>query len=250
MSDDVKKANRQVYNNAAPDVYNRNESIFNRHRRLSISAIVSECARQSGNDACLDVGTGTGNLLEFLQEHFTEVCAVDIGERLLAKIAAAYPDCLFAGADAEDLPFKAGSFNCVTCYALLHHLVSHEQIFSEAFRVLKPGGVLYTDHDPNYYFTRFYHILYKILHSNKPGFGTEVEELAEYHNTKSSGIDPEKLKEILLETGFSSVRIQYRITDKSSGNLVLNSVLVSMKTLANIFPCRSLRTHFSILAVK
>ena len=46
--------------------------------------------------------------------------------------------------DATDMPFGAGAFTAVVCFTMLHHLPSaaaQDQMFAEAARVLRPGGV-------------------------------------------------------------------------------------------------------------
>ena len=47
-------------------------------------------------------------------------------------------------ADASDLSFKDRSFDVAYCVYLLHELpkATREKVVSEAFRVLKPGGLL------------------------------------------------------------------------------------------------------------
>ena len=48
-------------------------------------------------------------------------------------------------ADARALPFPAASFSAVVCFTMLHHLpgaAAQDELFAEAARVLRPGGVL------------------------------------------------------------------------------------------------------------
>jgi len=45
-------------------------------------------------------------------------------------------------ADATRMPFRAGSFDGVICVEAAFHFPSRAAFFSEAFRVLRPGGVL------------------------------------------------------------------------------------------------------------
>ncbi len=246
----IKRANRQVYNDMSPEQYNRNESIFNERRRHSCNTILKEAAALSGSDRSLDVGTGTGNLLRLAQTHFDSCYGVDISDAMLARIRPDFPTCGLAASDAENLPFRDGIFNFVSCYALLHHLYEHEAIFRDCFRVLKKGGTLYTDHDPNYYFNRFYRLYYRVKYRNKPGFGSDVEELAEYHNTKSLGIDPERLKAMLVAIGFRKVAVLYRNTDRSEWTGLAAVLVRGLRLLSRAVPAKTFFTHFAIIAVK
>lgn len=246
----IKEANREIYNNVSPEEYNRNESIFNEKRKEVCSAVLRTAADVSGSDSYLDIGTGTGNLLRLAVNYFKNCTGVDISENLLAQIKDSFPQCSLLAADAENLPFKADSFNCVSCYALLHHLLKHEKLFTECYRVLKAGGTLYTDHDPNYFFNRFYHIYYKLRFRGTHGFGSDAGDLAEYHNVFSPGINPEELRNILLSIGFKKVEIKYRMPDRENWGFLQKSVLKVLKILSRIMPLKSFYTHFSILAVK
>ena len=51
-------------------------------------------------------------------------------------------------ADVERLPFRAGAFDLVTANMVLEHVAEPAALFSEASRVLKPGGTLLF-HTPN-----------------------------------------------------------------------------------------------------
>lgn len=246
----VKKSNREVYNDISPEDYDKNESIFNELRRTSCERALRNCAEKSGDDAHLDLGTGTGNILRISQAIFKRIFAIDISENILVKIKERYPFAKFVASDAENLPFKDASFNCVSANALLHHLVSHERLFIEIHRVLKAGGSIYTDHDPNYFFNRFYRPLYKFKFMNKHGFGDEKNDLAEYHNVFTPGINPESLAKIMANIGFLDIKIQYHLTDRSEWRGIAKFAFFCLAKLNKIFPFKSLRTHFSITARK
>ncbi len=251
LSEEIKRANRLVYDGMSPDEYNRNESIFNERRRAACSGILAAAAARSGGEAYLDVGTGTGNLLRISQKYFRRSFGTDISGKLLASVREDFPGCHLSASDAEMLPFKDCSFNCVSCYALLHHLLEHQTLIQECFRVLKPGGTLYTDHDPNYFFNRFYHLFYRLRFAGRHGFGSDAGDLAEYHNVFSPGINPERLRGQMLQAGFREVNVSYRLTDNENLGRARNLAISAMKAVNSAFPgAKSFYTHFSVVALK
>lgn len=250
LADKVKKANREIYNQKEPEEYNQNESIFNKARLEATTKMLTDIADGSGKHRLLDIGTGTGNLLRIAQDIFVNCYGMDIGDELLLKIKDVFPKCHLLAGDADNLPFREGVLDCVTCYAMLHHLYAHEKLFKETFRVLKEGGMLYTDHDPNYFFNRFYHLFYMLKHKGRPGFGSDAEELAEYHNAYTSGINPEKIRTSLLEIGFREVKVIYRITDREKWSKIEMMIVALMRMTKMILPLKTFNTHFAIIAKK
>jgi len=246
----VKQANQAIYNNLSASEYNRNESIFNERRRSACDSILLETVKNSGNESFLDLGTGTGNLLRLAQQHFKCCIGLDIGERLLQQIKDDFPSCHLVSGDVEALPFPSGQFNCVSCYAVLHHLALHEQLFRECFRVLKPGGCFYTDHDPNYFFSRYYRLYYRLRFQNRHGFGSEDGDLAEYHNVFTDGLNPETLRSLLLYIGFRKVKIYYRLSDRERWGPLEGLAFKLLSLGARLSNWRSFHTHFALLAHK
>ena len=99
-----------------------------------------------GYDRALEIGAGTGYFsLNLLQAGVVrEATCTDISpgmvttlganaERLGLRVRAVL-------ADAESLPFAAGSFDLVLGHAVLHHLPDLRRAFAEFHRVLAPGG--------------------------------------------------------------------------------------------------------------
>jgi SAM-dependent methyltransferase len=89
----------------------------------------------------LDVGCGTGRLAAALAERArARVWGIDAEPRMLDVARRSVP----AGVGlrhgrAENLPFKAGWFDRLVFW-LVVHLVDRERAFAEAARVLVPGG--------------------------------------------------------------------------------------------------------------
>jgi len=100
----------------------------------------------------LDAGAGTGFFLEhLLRRHsdLNEVVALDASramllqaKRKLQNVASSRTRLQFVMADAQHLPFGSSSFRVVVSMNVLHYFEKPQKFFSEAFRVLEPGGVL------------------------------------------------------------------------------------------------------------
>jgi ubiquinone/menaquinone biosynthesis C-methylase UbiE len=92
----------------------------------------------------LEVGCGTGVLTRVLAGLPTvdRVVGVDIAEALLDRARELAPDIEFAQADARSLPFGDGSFDVVVFDSTFSHVPGPEQAVAEAFRVLRPEGLL------------------------------------------------------------------------------------------------------------
>ncbi|MCA8962220.1 MAG: class I SAM-dependent methyltransferase, partial [Planctomycetes bacterium] len=183
------------------------------------------------------------------REVFPEVVGVDQADRLLAQVRRRESLGTLLAGSADRLPLASDQFAGVSMYALLHHLKDPGPALAEAHRVLAPGGVLYTDHDPNSGFGRFYRRWYRLRHRGRHGFGSELEDLAEYHNVYSDGLDPGSLEAQLRGLGFREVEVRLRHpVGPTRGPRGLAVSL--LRTGARILPLRSLFTHFYILARK
>ncbi len=95
----------------------------------------------------LDIGTGTGRVLEMAADHVRSAVGID-NARPMLEIARANLDkaglrhCQVRLADMYRLPFPAERFDSVTVNMVLHYAESPGAVLAEASRVLKPGGRL------------------------------------------------------------------------------------------------------------
>jgi len=89
----------------------------------------------------LDLACGTGRLSDFAD------VGLDASERSLAFARRRHPKVAFVCGDADALPFADGSLSVVLTFHFLMHLEREAlaRVFSEAARVLRPGGVLILD---------------------------------------------------------------------------------------------------------
>lgn len=93
----------------------------------------------------LDIGAGTGRLLARLTELYPEMDAVGVdlapGMCVTAASNLAGRRVRVMPADAEALPFEAGSFDVVVSTSTYQWLPCLDRAFAEARRVLAPGGI-------------------------------------------------------------------------------------------------------------
>ena len=242
----VREANRRVFEAKAFDHYEANPSIFESSRQREIGEILASAPRRG---RLLDVGCGTGNVLRLARGLFGMCVGADLSLNLLRELRRreGFPVVL---SEAAFLPFRADSCDMVSMYALVHHLVDPRPSFREAFRVLRDWGMLYLDHDPNWFFGRFYHVYYRVRHADRPGFGSREAEISEWHHTRTGGLDPRRIREWLRQAGFREVAIRYRITTNPSLPPLFRVVRALLRAAARVFPFRSLHTHFLVLARK
>ncbi|MFP3712550.1 class I SAM-dependent methyltransferase [Puerhibacterium sp. TATVAM-FAB25] len=89
----------------------------------------------------LDVGCGTGELLERLAAGGARPAGVDPAPGMVRLARRRAPDADVVCAPFEDLPFADGAFDVVTAVNALQ-LADPEEALDEAARVLVPGGAL------------------------------------------------------------------------------------------------------------
>jgi ArsR family transcriptional regulator len=95
----------------------------------------------------LDVGTGTGRVLEMLAPHFEHGVGIDLSHEMLeiARVRleqAGLRHCQVRHGDMYSLPFASGSFDAVVFHMVLHYADSPAGALAEAARVLCSGGRL------------------------------------------------------------------------------------------------------------
>jgi len=97
----------------------------------------------SGSGRCLDLACGTGINLQRLTSAGWAVVGTDISAGQLRLAAArAVPGVGLVLADAAHLPFDDRSFDAVACSLLHTDLEDRAAVWSEAARVIRPGGKL------------------------------------------------------------------------------------------------------------
>jgi ubiquinone/menaquinone biosynthesis C-methylase UbiE len=102
--------------------------------------------RESSSGWWLDIGTGTGDLLQAASERGGRIIGIDIAMRWLVvarrRLQIAGLDCPVVCANAEYLPFPDEAFDRVVSLGTLEHCSDAGLVTSESRRVLRRGGFL------------------------------------------------------------------------------------------------------------
>lgn len=137
---------------AAAAYFRANAARWNECRRLHVAEAEVEAAlcaalgeRPIGT--LLDVGTGTGRMLELFAERIEHGIGVDLSRAMLAVAranleAAGRRHCQVRHGDMYDLDLASESVDAVVVHQVLHYADRPAAALAEAARVLRPGGVM------------------------------------------------------------------------------------------------------------
>lgn len=128
---------------AANAYFQRNASRWGDLRALH----VADSAVEDAIAELLDIGTGTGRMLEVLGPRVAHAQGIDLSTEMLAVARdhlarGRLANCDVRQADMYQLPYADGSFDAVTVHQVLHFADRPARVIAEAARVLRPGGRL------------------------------------------------------------------------------------------------------------
>ncbi len=89
----------------------------------------------------LDLGCGTGHLMDQIAEPGATVVGLDQSEEMIERARATYPDHRFVHADARDFGFE-DPFDAVFSNAALHWIPEQDDVLRSVADALRPGGRL------------------------------------------------------------------------------------------------------------
>jgi ubiquinone/menaquinone biosynthesis C-methylase UbiE len=192
-----------------------------RDRRYELEPYIPEFAdfnRFSGKQI-LEIGVGGGVDFSNFVHAGANASGVDLTEAALGharaqlSLVGADPDTYsLRQADAEHLPFADQGFDLVYSWGVLHHTPDTRAAFSEALRVLKPGGSL----KAMVYHTRSWTglmlwVIYGLMRG-RPWKSPRkcIYEHLESPGTKAYGVA--EFRRLLVDTGFTDVSLSTRLS--------------------------------------
>lgn len=102
------------------------------------------CLRDKKMERMLDIGCGYGGISMTIAQHLriSEVIGIDIDEIVFEE--ARNKGVIVSKLDAakKSYPFSNDYFDLITSFGVLEHLSYFDPVFTESFRILKPGGYL------------------------------------------------------------------------------------------------------------
>lgn len=183
-----------------------------------IASVVENLAKNNNLKTILDVGCGTGKLVEYLNSRGFVVKGCDpyIKSKKRNVIEGA----------ATNLPFKDQSLDLITSVSVIEHLTKSEVVkfLNEAGRVLKSGGYIFLV-TPNY------NSIWRII-MGKKWFGYSDPTHINFYT-------PSSLSKLLKENGFKKIKFAFKIDSLS----LVDYLLVST-------PLWRIRNSFYIAAQK
>jgi len=137
---------------AAQAYFKENAKSWNALKALHVAeeqveeATLALAAPQTG-DRLLDVGTGTGRMLELFSPKVNSALGVDISPEMLSIARSTLDELGYTNAQARlgdmySLPVAAESQDIVTIHMVLHYADDPGRVVAEAARVLSPKGRL------------------------------------------------------------------------------------------------------------
>jgi SAM-dependent methyltransferase len=188
-----------VYNIMADD-YTQLEG-YNPDADLGLGCgLPTEFAKIKAGDTVIDLGSGAGNdafVARKLTGESGKVIGVDFTEAMVSRARAnaeklGFNNVEFRQGDIEDMPVTSNKADVIVSNCVLNLVPNKHKVFSEIFRVLKPGG--------------HFSISDIVLEGELPSKWKEVAEL--YAGCVSGAIQKSEYLGIIGEAGFKNISLQ------------------------------------------
>ena len=231
--DDAIRANIDVHSHLAnANEYNKSPHFLQENQEKVRTIIERLLERSPGRQQLLDFGCGTGFIIHLVRDLFDQVHGVDITAAMMEQVDTRSGNVFLHESLAESTPFESERFDFATAYSFMDHLFDYADFLKEAYRVLKPGGIFYSDLNPNRDFiTRVMEANERLtenwpispilereiqgalhngqLYQERFGIDENVLEMAEPGKSLNHGFDAEEVRRCAAKIGFSQCDVEY-----------------------------------------
>jgi len=225
---DVIQANIELHSKMSGD-YNTCEPQYRPENLNRVEDALKEAIDQCGAKKMLDLGCGTGFLIDMGKKYVEEITGVDVTQAMMDRVDKS-GSCKIEliNHDTGTVPLKEGYYDIATAHSFLHHLYDINPTIQTAAKALKKGGIFFSELDPNFY---FWEAIGKLDREGQYsptvkreiemttykdedieaefGVQKEVFNTAEYGKNIKGGFKEEELVTSLKDAGFSEVKINY-----------------------------------------
>jgi ubiquinone/menaquinone biosynthesis C-methylase UbiE len=189
----------EVFNIMADD-YSKLEG-YNPEADLGLGCgLPTQFAKMKPGDTVIDLGSGAGNDA-FIARQFVgesgKVIGIDFTEKMIERARAnveklKYNNVEFRQGDIESMPVTSNKADVIVSNCVLNLVPNKHKVFSEVYRVLKPGG--------------HFSISDIVLQGNLPAKWKQVAEL--YAGCVAGAISKDEYLGIIKEAGFNNITLQ------------------------------------------
>ncbi|MBK7575948.1 MAG: class I SAM-dependent methyltransferase [Ignavibacteria bacterium] len=143
--------NIRLHEKIARSYDQRHNEIYNALEQERLSKSLSEATDWigSGGLRSMDYGCGAGNLTSHLVRLGHNVTAADVTPSFTKITTALDPahitPFVLNGSDMHEI--ESNTFDLIATYSVLHHIPDYLSAIKEMIRVIKPGGIVYLDHE-------------------------------------------------------------------------------------------------------
>ena len=196
----------------------------------------TQFAKIQKGDVVIDLGSGAGNDA-FIARHETgetgKVIGIDFTPAMIEKARTntevrGFNNVEFRQGDIEDIPVTSNKADVVVSNCVLNLVPNKHKVFSEIYRILKPGG--------------HFSISDIVLQGNLPDKWKQVAEL--YAGCVSGAIQRKEYLGIIEEAGFINILIQ-----KEKSIIIPNDILSNYLTSEEIAEYNKSDIHIQSITV-
>jgi SAM-dependent methyltransferase len=217
-----------VYNIMADD-YTKLEG-YNPDADLGLGCgLPTEFATIKEGDTVIDLGSGAGNdafVARKLAGDKGKIIGIDFTDAMIAR--ARFNNVEFRQGDIEDMPVTSNKADVIVSNCVLNLVPNKHKVFSEVYRVLKPGG--------------HFSISDIVLEGELPSKWKEVAEL--YAGCVSGAIQKSEYLGIIEEAGFKNVTLQ-----KDKTIIIPDSILAEYLSIEELAEYKKGETRISSITV-